>query len=93
MDNRAFTIRLSKATDMDSKNVQQILSEYIAMVAETALDFDSVAVPGFGTFTPVKTTDHIDTDPVTGRNTLVPPRIDLTFKPGSRLKKSIKSRS
>ena len=93
MDNRAFTIRLSKATDMDTKAAQQLLAEFVAMTAESALDLDSVAIPGFGTFIPVKKSEYINTDPATGGTTLVPPRIDMTFKPGSRLKKSIKSRS
>lgn len=92
MDNRTFIQRLAKATNTDAKTAQRLVSAFTDILSEAAVDMDSVAIPGFGSFSPVKTPDHIETDTETGHTTLVPPRIDLSFKPGSRLKKTLKTR-
>lgn len=92
MDNRAFIQRLAKATETDTKTTQTLVSALTALIAEAAIDLDSVALPGFGSFTPAKTPDHVETDSETGRQRLVPPHINIVFKAGSHLKKTLKSR-
>ena len=92
MDNRTFIQRLAKATDSDTKTAGALASALGAIIGELAADQDSTAIPGFGTFASVKTPDYVATDPETGAKTLVPPSIAITFKPGSRLKKSVSKR-
>ena len=53
-------------------------------------DFDSVALPGFGTFEPVKQMERVVTDEATGARTLMPPAITVQFKPSALLRQKIK---
>lgn len=48
---------------------------------------ESVAIPGFGSFTPVKHEERVETDAESGRRTLLPPHIAVNFIPGSKLRK------
>lgn len=89
MDYRSFISRLSKATQNDSKDTARLASSVVAIIAQSAAETDSIAMPGFGTFEAVKTLEYVSTDPATGRKTLVPPSISVVFKPGSRLKKAV----
>lgn len=59
------------------------------LMAETGTELDSVAVPGFGTFSTVKTDESIVTDAATGRRTLLPPSIRMSFQPSVVLRKKM----
>jgi nucleoid DNA-binding protein len=50
---------------------------------------DTVAVPGFGNFEPVKHLEQVVTDRVSGQRMLLPPEIELTFHPGTKLRGQI----
>ncbi len=52
---------------------------------------ESVAIPGFGSFTPVKHEERVETDAESGRRTLLPPHIAVNFIPGSKLRKLLPS--
>lgn len=89
MDNRSFLSKLAKATDQDNKTAAALASALVNIIGSAASETQNVALPGFGTFEAVKTLESVETDPGTGRRTLVPPAIKVIFKPGSRLKKAV----
>ena len=51
---------------------------------------NNVAIPGFGTFEGVKHDESVVRDLTSGRNMLLPPSIELQFKPGGMLRKKVK---
>ena len=59
------------------------------IIRRTAADLDSVAIPSFGTFTPVKRDEEIVTDLSSGRRMLLPPQITLEFIPAAKLRKNL----
>lgn len=68
------------------------MSAAMAEIFQSSLaNCDSIAIPGFGTFETVKRDEYIATDSLTGKRTLMPPAIDLSFTPGSKLRKSIQN--
>lgn len=73
------------------RNVTAIEAEIKAIV-DALGDFcaqgDSVAIPGFGTFQSVKTDEHIATAD-DGSRLLMPPAIEVEFKPSVVLRKSL----
>lgn len=93
MDNRSFISALAKATDRDSRAAGAMARLLAQTIAEIASENDSVALPGFGTFTPVLTPEHVVTDTETGRRRLEPPHRSIDFTPASRLKKIISAES
>lgn len=66
------------------------LTRHLAdIIRQAATNLDSVAIPSFGTFTPVKRDEEITTDLSTGRRMLLPPQITLEFTPAAMLRKKI----
>lgn len=71
-------------------NAPDNMPKHLAEVIRQALtELDSVAVPSFGTFTPVKRDEEIITDLSTGRRMLLPPQITLEFTPAAMLRKHL----
>lgn len=85
MEHKQFCKRLSERTGITAADTEA-LAEALAMVMHNAFgDADSVAVPTFGTFTPVKHEEEISSDLSTGRRMLLPPEIRLEFTPAATL--------
>lgn len=90
MDNKAIINSLSAAMGRDSKDITSLLDSLSAVIKERLSDMDTIAIPGFGEFEPVKEDERIDTDPTTGQKMLIPPAINIRFNPSSLLKRKIK---
>ncbi|MCM1110404.1 MAG: HU family DNA-binding protein [Clostridium sp.] len=69
----------------DNKLTELFADEIRAQLSQ----LNSIAVPGFGTFSAEKSDEHIETDPASGQQRLCPPRIDIRFKPSVLLRKRI----
>lgn len=66
-----------------------IATHFAEVMCQALTDLDSVAIPSFGTFTPVKRDEEITTDLSTGRRMLLPPQITLEFTPAAMLRKHL----
>lgn len=91
MDSKTFISRLAHQMNCDTKCVSEILAAFAAVVSEKSVELDTVTVPGFGNFVPVKTPERIETDPASGRQMLMPPKISVEFVAGPSLKKHLKN--
>lgn len=89
MDNRTFNNRLAESVTINPKDSLSLTRALSNIIGQSLAEGDNVAIPGFGTFESTKKDEYVDTDPTTGQRTLMPPQIQVTFKPGSRLKKAI----
>lgn len=58
------------------------------LIGEHCGNLDTVAIPQFGNFTGIKHDETVITDD--GKRTLIPPKIEIEFTPGSMLKKAVK---
>lgn len=68
---------------------ETLLSALASELTKSLADLQSVAIPGFGSFSSRKENEHITADLSTGKRILMPPSIVIEFKPGSRLLKTI----
>ena len=89
MDSKALTSKLVTDLGADTAKVVSLTGALADALAEIATELDSAAVPGFGSFVSEKAEEHIYTDPVTGKRTLVPPVIRMGFQPSVVLRKKI----
>lgn len=89
MDNRTYITRLAKNTDNTAKDTAALAAALADIIAESLTEGNNVAIPGFGTFESIKTLEYVAENPATGLNMLYPPKISVSFKPGSRLKKAV----
>jgi nucleoid DNA-binding protein len=88
MDNRSFNTNLTQRLDTDAKTATGMADALTDLLRNHLAQLDTIAIPGFGTFIPAKTDEYIATDSVTGKRSLMPPAVSITFRAGSRLKKS-----
>ncbi len=89
MDSKTFNTRLAKMLRRSPEETATLTDAFSKLMAETGTELDSVAVPGFGTFSTVKTDESIVTDAATGRRTLLPPSIRMSFQPSVVLRKKM----
>jgi len=84
-----LTTELSKRIGRDRKATEALLDALSKSLLQYCGDLDTVAVPTFGSFQAVKHDEQVVIDRSTGRKMLLPPEIELTFKPAGKLRKLI----
>lgn len=87
MDNRAFISRLAKSSGRDTKAASEMAEKMTEIIQIALSGCDTVAIPGFGSFSAKKTDEHVET--LDGHRMLMPPSISVSFKAGSRLCKAV----
>lgn len=90
MEHKQFIEELQKRLGMSRKDVDGLLSDTLQIIKERSVVMDSFAIQGFGTFEPRKRTERVSVNPATGKRMLIPPKIVLTFKPGTLIKNKLK---
>ncbi len=85
MDHKQFRKLLSERTGANANDIDALTEALSAVMRRAFTDLDAVAIPAFGTFTPVKHDEEISTDLSTGNRMLLPPEIRLEFTPGANL--------
>lgn len=87
MDNKTLVTLLAKKTGRDTRDINMLIEGLASVIKEKCGELDSIAIPGFGTFIPLKEDEKIISDPTTGKRMLLPPAITLTFKTSALLRK------
>lgn len=89
MDNKTVLEGISSDTNMKPDDVRKMLQSFCGIVADIAIDGDTLIIPSFGQFEPRKRGERIASHPSSGRRLLVPPKLSLAFKPSAILKSAI----
>ncbi len=93
MDHKSFLNRLQERLGKDKGEVDRYMAAFLHIVKERCSQMDSVSIQGFGSFEPKKKLERVVVNPTTGKRMLVPPKMVLTFKPGSAIKAKLKTLS
>lgn len=88
MDSKTLLSRLSMESGKSTDEIASVVDAVASAIATFAGNLDSVAVPGFGTFTAVHRPDAVTVDGQ-GRRLLTPPSIYVEFKSSVVLRKSL----
>lgn len=86
---RNFLTELGKRTGRDRKSTDALLDALSKAILQHCGELDTVAIPSFGNFEPAKRDEQIVTDRSTGNKMLLPPEVELTFRPSGKLRKLI----
>lgn len=89
MESKQLVSIVSQKLSRDQKDINALIEALAATLREKCGNMDSVAIPGFGTFVPIKEEEKISTDLSTGKRVLLPPQISLTFQPSVILRKKL----
>lgn len=87
MDHKTFINGLSRQCGRDNTETEQLVADLVRIIRETSSELDSVALPGFGSFVPIKEDEYVANDPESGKAMLYPPHVSIKFNAGSMLKK------
>ena len=88
--NNSISDSINAKCGLDAIKSSAYFTAFADIIKETLLEHDSVALPGFGTFTTVKADEQVIEDPLTGKRQLVPPSINVVFVPALKLAKTVK---
>ena len=88
MDHKSFLIQLQSRLGKDKGEIDSYMSAFLQILKERCSQMDTVAIQGFGLFEPKKKLERVVVNPSTGM--LVPPKMILSFKPGSAIKTKLK---
>ena len=91
MDYKQLRKNLSEATGRSLTDIDALTEGLSIVLRRTCSELDSVAIPTFGTFVPVKHNEEIREDLSTGKRMLLPPEITLEFKPAAMFLKRLNS--
>lgn len=89
MDNKSFISHICSKTGLSQARVTALTASLGELIGEHCGNLDTVAIPQFGNFTGIKHDETVITD-ADGKRTLIPPKIEIEFTPGSMLKKAVK---
>lgn len=89
MDNKTVIATLSQKLGRDPKDISILIEGFATIIKEQCGDMNSVAIPGFGTFEPIKEEERITTDLSTGKRVLLPPEITLSFSASAILRRKM----
>ncbi len=84
---KTFSAELARRIGRDKKATETLLEALSRAVKQYCSELDTVAIPAFGNFQAVKHDEQEIIDRSTGRRMLLPPEIELTFKPAGKLRK------
>ena len=90
MNNKDFVNTLASQSGLSLKETKRLIEEFIQEFADHADDGTFFTVQGFGTFEVKKKLERIVNNPTTKQRMLVPPKLVLSFRPGSSLKDRVK---
>ncbi len=89
MDYDKFRKTMSERTGRSEADIDALTEGLSVSLRESCADMDTVAVPTFGSFVPVKHDEEIVNDLSTGKRMLLPPEITIDFVPSGRLRNRI----
>lgn len=90
---KQFISELSRRTGRDRRTAETLLEAVAKALLIHCGELDSVAIPSFGNFEAIKHDERIVVDRSSGSHMLLPPEIELTFRPAGKLRKLIDSKS
>ncbi len=89
MDHRQFSQLMADKTGLPSRDITAAIEALGDAIAAHCGALDSVAIPGFGTFSATKSDEYVKVDPLTMKRSLVPPEITPSFRPSVILRNRI----
>ena len=89
MDNKTLIDILSKRLETTTDTTTRLIDGLAGCLGECVSNFDTVQLPGFGTFEAKKRMERVAVHPATGKRLLVPPKIVINFRASSNLKQRV----
>ena len=90
MNNKDFIAELSGKLGRSSKETSDWVALLLSEMTHQLEDGNAIYIQGFGTFEVKKKVERISVNPVSKQRMLVPPKLELSYKPSASLKDKFK---
>ena len=90
MNNKDFITRLSKRCGVAPVETAANVETLINVMTECLKNGDQINISGFGVLETKMKKERVSVNPKTGQRFLVPPKIQPSFRPSSKLKDKFK---
>ena len=90
MDHKSILKQFQTIYGKEKGEYESYMSAFHQILKDRCSQMDTVAIQGFGLFEPKKKLERVVVNPSTGKRMLVPPKMILSFKPGSAIKTKLK---
>jgi len=90
MNNKEFTAELSRRLGRNTKETATLMTALISEMSAQLGEDNAVSIQGFGTFEVRKRVEHVVVNPSTRQRMLVPPKMEVKFKPSATIKDKLK---
>lgn len=87
METKSFRKTLAERLGRNTGDIDALTGALGMLLVENASALRALAIPGFGTFVPVKHDEQIVNDLASGHRILFPPEIVLEFYPGAAMRR------
>lgn len=77
---------MASAMGIEQSSCKEIETAMVGTLLDYCSNLEAVAIPGFGTFMPIKSDERIVKD-AEGKSFLLPPSIELKWRPSVMLRK------
>lgn len=86
MNNKDFINELARRTGKSASEIDKTIGDFLALSTSHFEENDVISISGFGVFEVKKKMERVSVNPATGKRSLVPPKLSLSFKQSNLLK-------
>ncbi len=90
MTNKELISEIAQTTGMTKVLTEQLLRETCNIISDALVENKTVMLQNLGSFEVKEKKERLSVHPKTGVRTLVPPKMQVNFKPSTALKEDIK---
>lgn len=90
MNNKEFISKLAKRCGMTPAETTENVESFVGVMTDRLKDGDQLNISGFGVLETKMRKERLSVNPKTGQRFLVPPKIQPSFRPSSKLKDKFK---
>ena len=90
MNTSQLIVELAQRLDIPKVKTEELLSGVVSIINQQLNENNSIAIQHFGTLEIKKKGERVNVHPVTGKRTLIPPKLTVSYKPSLSLKGKIK---
>lgn len=90
MNNKEFASELARRIGRNAKDTGKLISALVSEVSAQLSDENQINIQGFGVFDVKKKLERVAVHPSTRQRMLIPPRMEIKFKPSQTIKDKLK---
>lgn len=90
MNTKEFTAELARRIGRNTKETTRLITALNEEIAAQLNEQNQISIQGFGIFETKKKLEHVVVNPGTRQRMLVPPKIEIKFKPSALVKDKVK---